>query len=113
MIINSVFSYIMIVIASFYILKNSKKIRYQDLAALLFFMVPPTIANIVQTKNEGSLVVWPGIVFSLLVAFIYMQNKTMAKDYLSGLYNKMEFDQYLEYTISKKPSKGFVGLLID
>src|SRR5690554_3315294 len=113
MIINSVFSYIMIVIASFFILKNSKKIRYQDLIALLFFMVPPTIANVVQAINEGTLVVWPGIVFSLLVAFIYIQNKTMAKDYLSGLYNKMEFDQYLEYIITRKPSRGFVVLLID
>lgn len=113
MILNSVFSYVLIALASLLVLINYKHIRRRDMFALLFFVVPPIFTNVYQLANEGSLVVWPGIVFSLIIAYIYMQNKTMAKDYLSGLFNKKEFDLFLDDLISRKPKKGFVGLIID
>ncbi len=113
MILSSVFSYVLIALASLLVIINHKQIRRSDMNALLFFVVPPIISNSYQLANEGSLVVWPGIVFSLIIAYIYVQNKTMAKDYLSGLFNKKEFDLFLDDLISRKPKKGFVGLIID
>lgn len=113
MILNSVFSYVLIVLASLLVVINHKHIRRSDMIALLFFVVPPIFTNVYQLANEGSLVVWPGIVFSLIIAYIYVQNITTSKDYLSGLYNKKEFDLFLDDLISRKPKKGFVGLVID
>ncbi len=110
---NSAISYVFIMFATILLIKNIRYIRKQDFFALVIFIVPPTVSNLIQIANPGILIVWPGIVFSLLIAFVYVQNKTMSKDYLSGLYNKMEYETVLDNLVSRKPKKGFVGMIID
>lgn len=96
------------------ILWNRNRIRQRDLLPLLFFALPPFLAGIIQTLVYGLAITWPALTISLLTIYIFIQSRVMNTDHLTGLYNRREFDYYLEDWLnwhSKK--KKLAGFMLD
>ncbi|WP_286946885.1 GGDEF domain-containing protein [Acetobacterium sp. UBA5834] len=96
------------------ILWNRNRIRQRDLLPLLFFALPPFLAGIIQALIYGLAITWPALTISLLTIYIFIQSRTMNTDHLTGLYNRREFDYYLEDWMnwhSKK--KQLAGFMLD
>lgn len=106
---------IIIVFAAFFlIIKNRKKIERNHLFSLIFFAVPPLICVALQTMFYGINVTLSGVVISLLIIFLDIQNQCIYTDYLTGVYNRKKLDAFLQEKISSSTDdKTFSTILID
>ena len=81
---------------------------------LIFFSIPPLIGIALQMSFYGLRVMWGSIVISILIAYIYMQNRTIGTDYLTGLHNRRRLDTYLRERIrNQQPGEILGALFID
>lgn len=91
-----------------------KKIRKDEILPLLLFAAPPAFAAIIQLLNQGLTIIWPSVTISLLIVYIYIQSKLTTTDYLTGLFNRREYDnrvQMLDQHRSKHMKMS--GLVVD
>lgn len=105
---------ILILISFILIIKNRKKIEKKHYYALLFFAVPPLICLILQINFYGISLMLNGVVLSILIVFLNIQNHSIYTDYLTGVNNRNKLDIYLKERISaSKKDKTFSAIMID
>ncbi len=92
--------------------KNS--IDKRQYIALVSFAFPPFLSAVFQIMFYGISMIWICMAFSLLIVFINIQNSQLYTDYLTGLYNRRQLDNYLYQKIrNKMQSKYLAGIMID
>jgi len=117
-------SYTYMVFAFFFVIATSRRraIDQRTLIALLFFPLPPAVAGILQMSFYGLILIWPAMVFSLLVIFINIQQRKLSSDYLTGAFNRRRLDEYAEARVREirddhggqaRRGKRFAGFLAD
>lgn len=112
--IPTLFSVILIVFASLLILRYRNNIGKQYYLSLALFAVPPLISIVLQILFYGISIILNSIVLSLLIAFLYIQNKSMCTDHLTGLYNRKKFESYLNEKInSASRHRTFSAIMLD
>ena len=87
----------------------------RDLYVRLFiFPMTPFICAILQILLPGSTWVFPGTTIAILINYITVQNGYMARDYLTGLYNRSQLENFMNYEL-KNMKKGnyFFLILLD
>lgn len=81
---------------------------------LIIFPLPPIIGALIQSFFYGTALIWTGLTLSLLIIYIYVQNRKMDTDYLTGLYNRRQLDRYLEQKIKNiTAGQKFSAIMID
>ena len=104
------FSYIFLAI--FHLLTYRKKIRRRDFLPMIFFALPVLFGGLLQTIVFGISSTWTSLSVSVLLVYLFIQSKIIQTDYLTGLYNRREFDVKLS-DISKRDLKHTTfGLLM-
>ncbi len=107
-----VFSYL--IFAFGLIIANRNTIGKQHFWPLVLFPLPPIIGAFIQVKIYGLALIWSGVTLSLLIIFIYVQNRQLNTDYLTGSYNRKQLDQYLQQRINNiEAGQGFAAIMID
>ena len=82
--------------------------------SLLFFIVPPFAAAIVHVLIYGVSIVLSGLVLSILIVYLNIQNRSLITDHLTGVYNRKGFDIHLKEKIrSSQRGKAFSAILLD
>jgi len=72
------------------------------------------IAGIIQIFVFGLELLWSFLALSLLIVYLNIQNSKVSKDYLTGLFNRRRFEQYLDFLIKEKHPRLIVGgILMD
>lgn len=108
------FNYITLAYIFIFVFLNKSKLNYQDYHALLFYPLPPAVAGVLQLLFPGVTLIWPFTTLSLLIVYMYIQSRISTTDYLTGLYNRREFDLYIKRKIVNiKHSNQLGGILID
>lgn len=103
-----------LVYSIFFILRNQRLLEKKYYYSMLFFTVPFAVAGTMQALFYGPSYTWSGLMLSNLVIYFNLQNRGLNTDYLTGLYNRRQLDNYLDYKIrSSTEEKGFAGILID
>ncbi|MGB8454427.1 MAG: diguanylate cyclase [Anaerocolumna sp.] len=93
---------------------NRDKIDKKHFFSLLFFAVPPFICIILQIIFYGLSIVLNGIVFSILIISLYLQNHNIYSDYLTGVYNRKKLELYLKQKINTSTAdKSFSAIMLD
>lgn len=93
---------------------NRNRVSQRELLPLLFFALPPFLGGILQTVLYGVILVWPSVTLSLLIIYIFIQSRMMNTDHLTGLFNRREFDYYLEgWRNWHKKTKQLAGFMLD
>ena len=97
-----------------YILFNKSKLNRKQLVTLIIFPLIPSVAAVFQSLFYSVNVIWSAMTISLLIAFFNMQNELLHTDYLTGVYNRRQFDDYLKRKIDElREDEGLALLMID
>lgn len=96
----------------FFIALNKRRIERGIFVPLLLFPIPPVIGGILQGLFYGVTLVWNGMALSMLIVYITIQNRILNTDYLTGLFNRRQLDDYLNRKIGDHTGK-FSVMMID
>ncbi|HPJ76181.1 MAG TPA: GGDEF domain-containing protein [Clostridia bacterium] len=89
-----------------------KMINKREFLSLALFIVPAVIGGVIQILVYGITLLWICATLSLLIIYINIQNGQLYKDYLTDLYNRRQFDNYIRAKINSS-NKKIAGLMID
>ena len=92
---------------------KKKSLETLLLRTLFYFIIPVTLGGIMQLFYSGSGPTWAGLSISMLAVYFHIQNKGLMTDYLTGIYNRRQLDQFLLHKIRNGDSKDFAAMLID
>ena len=104
-----------LVLAAFMLtLINRNRIDKKHLFSLIFCGIIPFVCIIIQINFYGLSIVLHGIVFSLLIVALYVQNNNIYTDYLTGVYNRKKLELYLKQKISLSTNaRTFSAIMLD
>lgn len=100
------FAYLLLII-------KRKNIKTREFLSLMLFAIPAVIGGIIQVIIYGISLLWICATLSLLIIYINIQNTQLYKDYLTDLYNRRQFDNYIRAKINSSNNKRVAGFMID
>lgn len=81
---------------------------------LIIFPIVPCIGAILQILIPGSTWTFPGTTLAILINYITIQNGFMARDHLTGLYNRGQLENFINYELKNiKQGHYFFLILLD
>ena len=96
------------------IVRNRERIEKSHYLSLLLFPVPPFLAMLLHISTYGISIVLDGVVLSILIVFVNVQNKSRITDYLTGAYNREGLDLHLKQKIrTSTAGRAFSAILLD
>lgn len=107
-------SYLYLLYSCIVIIKNRKLLTNNELTALLSFSFLPFIGGFAQTVLHGALLMWSSIALGLIVVFIYLQQRMMQLDPVTGAWSRGAFEQYMENRVMRdSKDMDFAVIFID
>lgn len=107
-------SYFYLVLSLIVTISKRKQIRKSNFIPILLFSIPPIIGGVLQVLFFGLLLTWQTIALSILMVFLFVQSESVITDYLTGLYNKREFENYLlSINKNKLRFRKLAGIMFD
>ncbi len=104
----------LVIVAFILTIINREKINKKHFFSLLFFGIPPFICLVLQILFYGLSIVLNGIVLSLLIVSLNIQNYSIYTDYLTGAYNRKKLENYLRQKIGTSTAeKTFSAIMLD
>lgn len=100
--ISAAITYLYILYGFILIVKNRRKIVKQEFVPLCIFSVLPVIGGLVQTLFYGTLLMWSGTAYSLVIVYIFLQQRMVHLDALTGVWNRGSFDYYVSQRLKQK-----------
>jgi len=112
--ITIAFLYSVVIISALVVIFNRKRIKQNEVLPLILFSLPPAFGGALQLFSPGLTLVWPSVAISLLIIYIYIQSKLVTTDYLTGLFNRREYDNRISSLKQQKPKNlKMSGLVVD
>jgi len=97
-----------------FIFKNRKKISNKHFSSLIIFIIPITIGTILQVLYYGVTYLWTGMMLSLLIIYLTIQERESSTDFLTEINNRKQVDHYIKNKIkTNKKHKPFSAILMD
>ncbi len=101
------------VLAGIMVFVNRKKIYQKYFIPLMLFSPILVISGVLQILFQGIQFEYVGITLACLILFIYVQNRDVTSDYLTGVFNRRRLYQILESAIAEHEQHPFAALMID
>lgn len=95
------------------VLRERNRNRRRDMSVLLYFIIAPAAAGIIQMLCYGVSCFQAGITISLLIIFMLGQNVQILTDALTRLNNRRGFNNYEEEIVRHEASNNLFILVID
>ena len=109
-----VFAFAYLIYAFMLVISNRKQIEKRYFLPLILFSFPPFIGSLLQNFFYGLALIWSSITISLLIVHLYIQNRKLNTDYLTGIYNRLQLDRYLQAKIRNSDAhNGFSAIILD
>lgn len=107
-------SFLVIMIANYDIIKHKEKVRKKEFLPLLLFSLPPFFATgILMIFNDINMI-WSSLVVSQLMIYIYIQSRITSTDFLTGLFNRREYETIIrDLSYMKHKSLTVSGIMVD
>lgn len=97
-----------------FIFKNRKNISKKLFSSLLLFIIPITIGTTLQVLFYGVTYTWSGMMLSLLIVYLTIQDRESSTDFLTEVYNRKQLDHYIKNKINiNKKKEPFSIILLD
>ncbi|MHB1316138.1 MAG: diguanylate cyclase domain-containing protein [Christensenellales bacterium] len=100
------FSFIMLTL-------NRKKIMRQEYIAMHIFCFFSILGGIVQTLFYGTLLMWSSCAFSLMIVYVFLQQRMIQLDTLTGAWTRSSFDYYITQKFLHKSQNNFGAIFVD
>lgn len=92
----------------YFIYKKREKLTYSELIMLNSFYIVPAIFTIIQLKYYVYLTTWNSAAIIIVIAYIFILNDQVYQDSLTGLGNRLSYEQYAQNTDHRKLNKLFM-----
>ena len=93
--------------------QEKSQVRKQQLKVMLYFVIFPAFASLVQILFYGVSCFQAGIVISLNLVYLMEQNGQILTDALTGLNNRRSFDSYLDDFVRHTGDKELLLMMLD
>ncbi|WP_112182056.1 MULTISPECIES: GGDEF domain-containing protein [Paraliobacillus] len=94
-----------------FVIINRKRIKFYVINIFLVFFMLPIVGMVVQLFDSRLYFSWTSIVLGILVAYVFLETTSSEEDYLTKLYNRKSYENYVEHLI--EADKYFSVILID
>jgi diguanylate cyclase (GGDEF)-like protein len=112
--VHVAYCYLLIGYSFFSVLLNRSLIEKRFYYSLLLFFLPQTIGTTIQVFVYGVSYNWTGMMLSLLIIYFNIQDRGLNTDYLTGVYNRRQLDEYINAKIrNSTEDRSFSAILID
>ena len=95
----------------FIVVANRHNLLKSIYNALLLFAITPAIGGMIQVLIEGTLMIWASSALSLILVYIYLQQRMMQFDTLTGAWTRGSFDRYIESRIENAKEHDTLSLI--
>jgi diguanylate cyclase (GGDEF)-like protein len=97
-----------------FILKNRKKIPDKYFFSLITFLIPISIGTVLQVLYYGVTYLWTGMMLSLVIVYLTIQDRESSTDFLTEVYNRKQLDHFVKSKINGgRRQKPFSAILMD
>ncbi len=108
------YCYALFLYSFFFVLTQRALVEKRYYYALLFFPLPSFIGTTLQMFHYGVSYNWSGMMLSVLIVYLNIQDRSLNTDYLTGVYNRRQLDRYLASKIkNSRLHAPFGAILID
>lgn len=97
----------------YYLIKDHKVMKNRTVYALISFTLFPMIGATIQVFNYGLFLIGPSLGLAVLMMYLLVQSQLIATDYLTGLFNKREFEAFLTVLTKRKKLKHIALIFFD
>ena len=112
--LNAALCYFYLLYSQIIPLANRKHVEKRHYVPLMLFGVPPFVASLIQFLCGGIDLLWASAILTIMVVYLRMVSNKLSIDYLTGVYNRMQADQYVSLKIGRStPVHTFSGVMID
>lgn len=111
--VSTIFTYYYMMIAAGMIFNNRKGIVREDLILLLIATSIPLLGGIIQATFYGTLFIWPSVAFALILLYLFLQQRIIHHDFLTGAWTRESFFQYISQKITTGDHEPCGALYID
>lgn len=97
------------------VVKNRKHIDRNIFFAFYAFSFFPLAGAVLQLVFPGTLLVWNAVALAVLTTFIFLEIQYLSKDFLTGLYNRRQIDEWIGHRVrlTRRGKPSFALILID
>ena len=96
-----------------FIFKNRKNLPKKQFKSLLLFIIPITIGTTLQVLYYGVTYTWSGMMVSLLIVYLTIQDRESSTDFLTEVYNRKQLDHFIKDKVKRKRQNSFSIILLD
>lgn len=111
--ISAAMVYIYLLLGFALIFKNRRKIVRQEFLPLIILSILPTIGGIVQTLFYGTLLMWSCSAFSMIIVYIFLAERMIHLDYLTGTWSRHSFDFFISQRVKHNSSEKLGIIYVD
>jgi diguanylate cyclase (GGDEF)-like protein len=111
--IELIVSYGYLVAGFLMILKRRRKIMGLDFRFLTLFCLMPMVGGIIQGLIYGVLLMWAGSICALTILYMYLQERMVQTDYLTGAWTRPSFEYYLSQRLHAHDNQPFGVVYVD
>lgn len=107
------YCYSLFVYSFWLILRHRSVIEQRYYYSLLLFFLPSLTGSLIQLFHYGVSYNWSGMMLSILIVYLTVQDQRLNTDYLTGVNNRRHLDRFLTAKIKNHQRTPFGALLID
>jgi len=108
------YCYGLLIYSLMYLIKHKQYIEKRKYISMIAYFIPMAIGTTIQVLFYGYSLNWVGMMLSLLIIYFNIQNRGINTDYLTGIYNRRQLDEYIRERIrNSTENKSFSAILLD
>ena len=106
----SITSYAILFLSFILIIINRKRIIPGHFVPMLIFVIPILITSILAILIYGIAIAWVGTTISIFIIYLFIQGQRLGTDFLTGLYNRRQLNEYLQNRLRARRSNDSFGI---
>lgn len=106
-----VITYIYMLWAFFFVYENRKKMLQSEFIPLILFGLFPAVGAVIQAMFYGVLLMWSSTAGSFVMVYIFIQQRMMQLDPLTGAWTKGSFENHVEEIACKSNKENLFGII--
>jgi diguanylate cyclase (GGDEF)-like protein len=107
------FTYVYILLSIIMVVHNRNKIMKEEIGLMLLSTVLPIIGAVIQSAFYGALAMWSTVAFALIIFYLFLQQRLIHLDKLTGAWNRESFDYYISQRLRTSPNSHFGAIYFD
>jgi diguanylate cyclase (GGDEF)-like protein len=106
-------TYIYFIVSIIHIIYYRHKLILNELVLLIVFNIIPIVGALFQALFYGLLLAWSSAGFALVIVYIYLQERLVHLDIMTGAWTRRSFDYFMDKRLKQKSVEPFGGIFFD